>query len=96
VLEVTVIGEPGSQAGATGYGATNLPQLDRVVRERVIEPLDHKNLNAECSDFRSLNPTVENIARAIWRRLDGRFDHCRLFSVKVWETPKTCAEYNGD
>jgi 6-pyruvoyltetrahydropterin/6-carboxytetrahydropterin synthase len=90
VLEVTVGGTP------TEIGTViDPPLLDRIVNERVIQPFDHKNLNIECDDFKALNPSVENIARVIWGRLAGVFESCRLLSVRVWETPKTYAEYAG-
>jgi len=90
VLEVTVGGSP------TEIGTViEPPHLDEMVNERVIEPFDHKNLNVECDDFKALNPSVENIARAIWKRLEGVFEGCELVSVRVWETPKTYAEYAG-
>ena len=92
VLEVTVCGTPDGRTGT----ATDIGHLDRVVLERVIEPFDHKNLNVECAEFAVLNPSVENIARVIWGRLEGAFQGCRLASVRVWETPKTCAEYAGE
>jgi 6-pyruvoyltetrahydropterin/6-carboxytetrahydropterin synthase len=66
------------------------------VGEWVIEPLDHKNLNLECPEFATLNPTVENIARVIFRRLADALGDRRLMSVRVWETPKTYAEYAGE
>lgn len=92
VLEVTVCGTDTADRGTV----TDVAHLDRVVLERVIEPFDHKNLNLECPEFARLNPSVENIARVIWNRLEGAFENCRLASVRVWETPKTCAEYTGD
>jgi len=92
VLEVTVCGTHGAGKGTV----TDIGHVDRVVLERVIEPFDHKNLNVECPEFARLNPSVENIARVIWNRLTGAFTGCRLASVRVWETPKTCAEYTGD
>jgi len=91
VLEVTVCGTDGTGKGTV----TDIGHVDRVVLERVIEPFDHKNLNLECPEFAQLNPSVENIARVIWDRLNGAFTGCRLVSVRVWETPKTCAEYTG-
>ena len=90
VLEVTVGGTP-EEIGTV----IDPPHLDEIVNERVIEPFDHKNLNVECDDFKALNPSVENIARAIWKRLEGVFEGCELVSVRVWETPKTYAEYAG-
>ncbi len=91
-VEVTVGGVADQRPGPV----FDLCALDRIVRERVIEPLDHKNLNAECTEFTKLNPTVENIARVIFERLVGSLGDQRLLSVRVWETPKTCAEYSGE
>jgi len=92
VLEVTMGGAVDSTRGTI----VDLPWLDRIVRERVIEPFDHRNLNLECPEFAALNPSVENIARVIWNRLRDGFDRGRLLSVRVWETPKTYAEYSGE
>ena len=91
VLEVTIRGNPDQLTGALVSG----PQFDHVVNERVIVDFDHKNLNVECREFASLNPTVENMATVIWRRLEGAFDPCQLAGVRVWETPKTCAEISA-
>ncbi len=92
VLEVTVAAGLDAICGRI----VDVTALDRVVRERVIEPFDHKNLNVECPDFSELNPTVENIARTIWRKLRDAVSPARLTSVRVWETPKTSAECTGD
>ncbi len=91
VLEVTVSGTPDEASGIL----IDPPHFDRVVMERVIDPFDHKNLNVECAEFSSLNPSVENIARVIWDRLEGAFARCSLTTVRIWETPKTYAEYAG-
>ena len=91
VLEVTLGGTPCDTHGTL----VEPPRLDHIVKERVIDPFDHRNLNTECPEFATLNPSVENIARAIWRRLEGAFDRCRLLSIRVWETPKTYAEFDG-
>lgn len=92
VLEVTISGTPTPTHGTVFA----LPSLQRIVRERVIEPFDHRNLNVECPEFADMNPSVENIALVIWQRLNGSFGSARLTKVRVWETPKTSAEYTGD
>jgi 6-pyruvoyltetrahydropterin/6-carboxytetrahydropterin synthase len=92
VVEVTVRGTPSEGAGTV----TDIGALDRAVKARVIDDFDHKNLNAECPEFAKLNPTVENIALVIWNRLAGRLGECELANVRVWETPKTYAEYSGE
>lgn len=92
VLDVTVGAAPDRATGLV----VPIAELDRIVKERVIEPFDHKHLNLDCPDFADLNPSVENIARVIWRRLASAFQGPRLLNVRVWETPKTWAEYSGD
>jgi 6-pyruvoyltetrahydropterin/6-carboxytetrahydropterin synthase len=90
-LEVTVAGRPDPETGLLLL----LREFEGIVKERVIDRFDHKHLNDDCSEFRDLNPSVEHIARVIWSLLDGRFAPARLAKVRVWETPKTCAEYDG-
>lgn len=91
VLDVTLSGAPDEALGTIADAS----HVDRVVAERVIHALDHRNLNVECPEFATLNPTVENIARVIWSRLEGAFTHGTLTAVRVWETPKTYAEFTG-
>lgn len=92
VIEITVAGN----ADQSDRKWANIGSIDRIVRENVIEPFDHKNLNTECPDFSDLNPTVENIAAVIFARLNSKFDRCHLDRVRVWETPKTSAEVTRD
>lgn len=90
-LEVTVVGELDPTSGYV----IPLPRFEQIVNERVIERLDHKHLNADCAEFRELNPSVENIVRVIWGLLEGRLAPAKLDRVRVWETGKTSAEYGG-
>lgn len=91
VLEVT-------QAGHGDGRSSDLlpvPAFERIVKERVIDRFDHKHLNEDCPEFRELNPSVENIARVIWTLLENSVSPARLARVRVWETSKTYAEYDG-
>lgn len=89
-LQVTLIGEPGAATGLL----VDVPAFERIVSSTVIDRLDHKNLNVEVAEFRDLIPSVENIARVIYRLLKPQFPGpTRLASVTVWETPKTWCEY---
>jgi len=92
ILEVVVAGDPDDHGGTV----VDMERFDRTVKERVIDRFDHKHLNLDCQEFRTLNPSVENIARVIWQRLVGGFAPGRLACVRVWETPKTYAEYAGE
>jgi len=70
-------------------------QFEKVVNESFIQSVDHKNLNAQVPEFADLNPTVENIARVAWQRLQGRFSGAKLSSVTVWENDKTYCTFRG-
>jgi 6-pyruvoyltetrahydropterin/6-carboxytetrahydropterin synthase len=64
VLEVSVRGP----VDGTGR-AVDLAALDALVRARVLEPFDRRNLNADVEEFRAIVPTTENLALEIGRRL---------------------------
>lgn len=89
-LQVTVVGE----ADATG-SVVDIPRLEQLVVATVIDRFDHRNLNIELPEFQDLNPTVENIARVIYRLLNPKLKEAgmTLAGVTVWETPKTFCEY---
>jgi 6-pyruvoyltetrahydropterin/6-carboxytetrahydropterin synthase len=89
LLEVTLAGEPDVQTGAV----LSVPRFERIVQERVIEALDHKHLNDDTEEFRRVNPSVENIARVIWSMLAPHVAPAELRNVRVYETPKTWADY---
>lgn len=91
-LEVTLRGEP----DANGL-LMPITDFERVVIERVIERLDHKNLNVEVSEFAKVIPSVENIARVIHDMLCPHLKTATasLATVTVWETPKTWCEYGS-
>jgi 6-pyruvoyltetrahydropterin/6-carboxytetrahydropterin synthase len=52
-------------------------------------------LNLEVPEFKAANPTTENIAVAIWRRLQGKIPGARLHRVRVYEMPDLFADYLG-
>jgi 6-pyruvoyltetrahydropterin/6-carboxytetrahydropterin synthase len=71
----------------------NLDEFESIVNQKVIDRLDHKNLNVDEPYFQKVNPTVENIAVAIYGWLEGQFGDATLLKVRVFETPKTWAEF---
>ena len=70
-------------------------QVKRIVEDRVLSRLDHKNLNLDVPEFETLNPTTENIVVVIWRMLDGAFPE-KLKKLILWETPRNYVEYSGE
>ena len=91
VVRVTLKGTPDSQTGTI----VPLPDFERIVNERVIDRFDHRHLNMDCPEFAELNPSVENITRVIYEKLAGAFTPASLDRVRVYETPKTYAEYTA-
>jgi 6-pyruvoyltetrahydropterin/6-carboxytetrahydropterin synthase len=87
VLEVTV--------GCESAGTLKMGDFERVIDERFINAVDHKNLNVDVPQFGQLIPTVENIASVAWQCLQGHFGAAKLVRVSVWETDKTYATYCG-
>ena len=93
-LQVTLVGQP----NANGV-LIDVPAFESIVAAAVVDRFDHRNLNIELPEFRELIPTVENIARVIYRLLKlQKFEGAgaRLATVTVWETPKTWCEYGEE
>lgn len=91
-LEVTVAGEPDPE---TGY-VIDLSELKRIVQERVVDEVDHKNLNLEVAFMEGVLPSTENFAVAIWHQLVDALPSGRLHSVRLYETERNFAEYRGE
>jgi 6-pyruvoyltetrahydropterin/6-carboxytetrahydropterin synthase len=86
-LELFVEGEPDAENGMI----VNLTDLDRVLKEEVDRPLDHRHLNEEIPEFRETVPTAENLARWIWDRVAARIARegwpCTVASLTLTVTP---------
>ncbi len=86
-LEVAVEGAIDPEDGMV----LNLVDLDRVLKEEVDRPLDHRNLNEEIPEFRDVVPTAENLARWIWDRVDARLVRdgrpCHVARLTLTVTP---------
>lgn len=88
VLEVVVAGEIDQ---TTGY-VLDLKQLSDVISARIIEDVDHRNLNTDVPWLEGLIPTAENLAVAFWERIRSELPAGSLRSVRLWETDKNWAE----
>ena len=69
--------------------------FEGIVDDQLIKNVDHKNLNVDVEQFKTTNPTVENIAAFAWSRLVGKFDQAALHCVTLWETDRTYCSYYG-
>jgi len=91
-LEVAVEGEIDPDTSMI----VNLTDLDRILKDEVDAPLDHKNLNRDLPDFQRIPPTAENLAAWIWRRLEKRIAReewpCRLAHLRLTLEPGFAVE----
>lgn len=91
-LEVTVAGEVDP---VTGF-VVDLKLLKEILEREVVGVYDHRHLNLEIPDFANVIPTTENIAIAVWRRLDGKIPNAKLHRVRVYEMPDLFADFYGE
>ena len=88
VLEVVVAGQVDP---ATGY-VLDLKRLSDVISRRVIDDVDHRNLNTDVPWLDGRIPTAENLALAFWERIRPELPEGMLCSLRLWETDKNWVE----
>ena len=92
-LHVTVEGEMDPETGFV----MDFRDLKSLVESRVIQDLDHQNVNLDVPWMAGLIPSVENMVVAIWSRLaDGLPNEVKLSKLTLWETPRSYVEYTGE
>lgn len=91
-LIVKIVGEPDKE---TGY-VIDLKILSDIIKEKIIEKFDHRNLNEDCEEFKNLNPTAENIAIVIYNLLRPAIDASLYLQVRLYETKRNFVEYPVD
>jgi 6-pyruvoyltetrahydropterin/6-carboxytetrahydropterin synthase len=91
-LEVTVAGDIDPRTGFV----VDLKELKDVLEREVIAVYDHRHLNLEVPEFRHAQPTTENMAVAIWKRLEGKTGPSTLYRVRVYERDDLFADYYGE
>ena len=92
ILEVVVAGNPDPETGFV----INLSELKEIIKEFIIDKVDHKNLNTETGFMKGIIPSTENITIAVWRELFDKIPKGKLYSVKVSETENNFFEYRGE
>ena len=90
-LVVSVYGEIDKDTGFV----MDMKILKTLIKEKIEDALDHKNLNVEVPEFKNLNPTAENIAVVIWNKLRPDIDASKDLEVVLYETPRNFVTYNG-
>ncbi len=93
-LFVTVKGDVDPASGVL----VNLKVISRIIKEKVVDKLDHKNLNIEVDFLNNKIVSTENIVIAIWNELapEIAITKARLHKIKLIETENNFAEYYGE
>lgn len=89
ILIVKVVGKIDP---VTGY-VIDMKTLSNIIKNEILNRFDHKNLNLDCTEFLSLNPSAENIAVVIYNILSSKINPDLKLQVKLYETENNFVEY---
>lgn len=92
-LYVTVKGQPNPDTGFI----VDAKALSSIIKEHVVDLLDHRNLNLDVPFMSGKLCSIENLVDGIWNQLlphipNGVSLHC----IKLVETPRIFVEYYGE
>jgi 6-pyruvoyltetrahydropterin/6-carboxytetrahydropterin synthase len=91
-LYVTIKGDPDPDTGFL----FDVKRLSEIIKQQVIEKVDHKNLNLDVDFLLGKMCSTENLAIGIWQQLLGHLPPAvQLHSIKLYETPRIYVEYFG-
>ncbi len=90
---VTVKGIPNPDTGFV----INLKDLSQIIKDEVVEPLDHKNLNLDVPFLKGLLASTENVVIQVWDRIKEPIAKAggELVKIKLVETENNYVEYFG-
>ena len=87
IVKVTGIPNP-----KTGY-VIDMKILSDLINIEVLNRFDHKNLNLDTEEFKTLNPTAENIVIVIYNLLRAKIDITLDLKIRLYETERNFVEY---
>lgn len=91
-LYVTVKGVPSLETGFV----IDARKLGELMQEKVIEKLDHRNLNTDVDFMKGKLCSIENLVVEIWQQLAQHLPvQVMLHKLKLTETSKIYVEYYG-
>ena len=92
-LFVTVKGIPSQETGFV----MNLKDLGEIIKENVIEKIDHKNINLDVPFMKGKMSSTENLAIGILEQMENliKAKGGQLVKIKLVETENNFVEYFG-
>jgi 6-pyruvoyltetrahydropterin/6-carboxytetrahydropterin synthase len=92
-LYVTIKGVPDENTGFV----YDVKKLGELIRTKIVDKLDHKNLNLDVPFLEGQFCSTENLAIAIWKQLQPLLPvNAILHCIKLYETPRIYVEYFGE
>ena len=91
-IQVSVRGKIDAETGMV----IDLKRLKDIVREKVVDRVDHRNLNTDVEFLSGIIPTAENLVRAFWQQLAPAIDQGALYEIVLQETEKNSVVYRGE
>lgn len=95
-LIVTVKGQPDPKTGFV----VDMKRLSVLIREKVVDQLDHKNINLDVDFMKGKMASCENLIVEIWKILEDNLPSItkrgKLHSIRLYETPRNYVEYYGE
>lgn len=92
-LYVTVKGDPDADTGFV----FDVKKLSLLIKEHVVEKIDHRNLNVDVDFMKGKMCSTENLVIGIWKELGPHLPAgIKLHCIKLYETPRIYVEYFGD
>jgi 6-pyruvoyltetrahydropterin/6-carboxytetrahydropterin synthase len=90
---VTVKGNPHPDTGFV----FDVKKLSLLIKQHIIEKVDHRNLNVDVDFMRNKMCSTENLAIACWQQLQPHLPGgVVLHAIKLYETPRIYVEYFGE
>ena len=95
-LIVTIKGRPDPETGFV----VDLKKLSTLIKDEVVEKLDHKNLNVDVDFMQGKLASCEVLIIEIWKILDAKLSSITRFGkmhgIRLYETPRNYVEYFGE
>ena len=92
---VTVKGKVDTDSGMI----INLKSLSDIIKEEILDKVDHKNLNIDVPFLEGVITTTENVTIKFWEVLENRLKQdniCKLHRISLYETPRNFIDYYGE
>jgi 6-pyruvoyltetrahydropterin/6-carboxytetrahydropterin synthase len=76
----------------------DLKSLSKLIKEHILDKVDHRNFNLDVPFMKDIMPSAENIAIAFWNQLALPVAELggKLHSIKLQETENNYVEYFGE